>query len=679
VPHIDYAFPPGGRQGATLKLEIHGDELEQVSAVCFSGSGVDGKIAQANEDGVIATIHISPDASPGPHDMRIVRTTGVSNRFRFFVGQIPEVNAVMPRAKDFVQALPALPVTVNGWVLSAQTHAFNFSAKAGQKLVLRVQSQEIIPLMADAVPGWAQMILTLFDPDGKELAYLDDAGIHPDPVLIQDISRDGLYRVEIRDALYRGRPNFLYRLSIGELPYLTSIFPLGGVAAQPGRIELFGANLPANALTVTPPDASRGWMPVEVKSTLASNWLPYQVERIAATPVSSAATTQPARVTVPAVLDGRITRAGQEDVFAFHAEAKKELVFEVFARRLDSPLDSVLTVTDAKGGRLGQNDDYVDERFPLVTHQADSRLSVRFTAAGDYLVHLADAQGKFGPDYAYRLVISPPRPDFALMVLPDNPRIAPGDQAVLSVHAIRRDGFDGEIRLALKNLPPGFTAAGATVGPKETDARFTITSPPDAKPGQILRPTLEGRATIDGREVVREALPAEQLMQAFSYIYRIPTEEFLLQVLPPPAFVLSAAGPGGALEVPQGGEVKLTVKVRRKEKMSGSIGLTLDQPAPRGLSLRYAPIPPDKDQAEVVLQVSRQAPAGRTLYAIVVGTSRSSGTAVVKYAQAVAIKVTPGATSQPATRPSTRPATMPASGPATKPSTQPATRPAGAT
>lgn len=678
MPHIDYAFPPGGRQGATLKLEIHGDELEKVSAVCFSGSGVDGKIVQASEDGVIASIHISPDASPGPRDMRIVRTTGVSNRFRFFVGQIPEVNAVMPRAKDFVQPLPALPVTVNGWVLSAQTHAYSFPAKAGQKLVLRVQSQEIIPLMADAVPGWAQMVLTLFDPDGRQLAYLDDAGIHPDPVLIQDISRDGLYRVEIRDALYRGRPNFLYRLSIGELPYLTSIFPLGGVAAQAGRIELFGANLPASALTVTPSDASRGWMPIEVKSALASNWLPYQVERIAATPVSSKATTQPARVTVPAVLDGRITRAGQEDVFAFHAEAKKELVFEVFARRLDSPLDSVLTVTDAKGGRLGQNDDFVDERFPLVTHQADSRLSVRFTAAGDYLVRLADAQGKFGPDYAYRLVISPPRPDFALMVLPDNPRVAPGDQAVLSVHAIRRDGFDGEIRLTLKDLPPGFTAAGATVGPKEADARFTITSPPDAKPGQILRPTLEGRATIDGREVVREALPAEQLMQAFSYIYRIPTEEFLFQVLAPPAFVLSASGPGGALEVPQGGEVKLTVKVLRKVKMSGSIGLTLDQPAPRGLSMRYAPIPPDKDEAEVVLQVSRQAPAGRTLYAIVVGTSRSSGTAVVKYAQAVALKVTPGATSQPATGPATRPATMPSTGPATKPSAQPTTRPAGA-
>lgn len=676
VPHIDYAFPPGGRQGATLSVEMHGDELDQVSDIRFSGSGVEGKIAHASEEGVTATIHIAPDASPGPRDMRIIRATGVSNRFRFFVGQIPEVNAVMPRAKGFVQALPALPVTVNGWVMSAQTHAYSFSAKAGQKLVLRVQSQEIIPLMADAVPGWAQMVLTLFDPDGKEMAYLDDAGIHPDPVLIQGIPRDGLYRVEIRDALYRGRENFLYRLSIGELPYLTSIFPLGGAAGQAGRVELFGANLPANSLDLAAPDGTRNLLPIDVKSALTSNWLPYQVERIAGSPVSSAATTQPARVTVPAVLDGRITRAGQEDVFTFHAEAKKELVFEVFARRLDSPLDSVLTVTDAKGGRLGQNDDYVDERFPLVTHQADSRLSVKFAAAGDYLVRLADAQGKFGPDYAYRLVISQPRPDFALMVLPDNPRVAPGDQAVLSVHAIRRDGFDGEIRLSLKDLPPGFTAGGATVGPKEADARFTITAPADAKPGQILRPTLQGRATIDSRDVVHDSLPAEQLMQAFSYIYRIPTEEFLLQVLAPPAFVLSASGPGGALEVPQGGEVKLTVKVSRKVKMSGAIGLTLDQPAPRGLSMRYAPIPPDKDEAQVVLQVSRQAPAGRTLYAIIAGTSRSTGVAVVKYVPAIAIKVTPGATSQPATRPTTRPATLPSSGPATKPSTEPTSRPA---
>jgi hypothetical protein len=678
VPHIDRAFPPGGRQGTTLNVVIHGDELEKVNAVHFSGSGVEGNITQANEEGVTATVHIAPDASPGPRDMRIIRATGVSNRFRFFVGQIPEVNADMPRAKGFVQALPALPVTVNGWVMSSQTHAFSFPAKAGQKLVLRVQSQEIIPLMADAVPGWPQMVLTLYDPDGKELAYLDDVGIHPDPVLIQDIQRDGLYRVEIRDALYRGRENFLYRLSIGELPYLTSIFPLGGVAGQAGQVELSGANLPANTLTVTPPDGSRGWLPVEVKSTLASNWLPYQVERIAGSPVSNAATTQPSRVTVPAILDGRITRAGQEDVFTFHAQAKQELVFEVFARRLDSPLDSILTVTDAKGNRLGQNDDFVDERFPLVTHQADSRLSVKFSAAGDYLVHLADAQGKFGPDYAYRLIVSPPRPDFALMVLPDNPRVAPGDQAVLGVHAIRRDGFDGEIRLALRDLPPGFSASGATIAPKETDARFTISSPPDAKPGQLFHPTLQGQATIDGREVVHDSLPAEQLMQAFSYIYRIPTQELLLQVLQPPAFVLSAGGPGGALEVPQGGEVKLTVKVTRKEKLSGPIGLSLDQPPPRGLSMRYVPIPPDKGEAEVVLQVSRQAPAGRTLYVIIVGTNRSSGNAVVKYAQAIPLKVTPGATSQPATRPATRPATMPSSGPATKPSTQPTTRPAGA-
>ena len=62
---------------------------------------------------------------------------------------------------------------------------------------------------------------------------------------------------------------------------------------------------------------------------------------------------------------------------------------------------------------------------------------MKFSSAGDYSVRLSDAQGKFGPEYAYRLIISPPRPDFALMVLPDTPRVAPGDQAVLRRQAFR--------------------------------------------------------------------------------------------------------------------------------------------------------------------------------------------------------------------------------------------------
>ena len=34
-------------------------------------------------------------------------------------------------------------------------------------------------------------------------------------------------------AIYRGREDFVYRITIGELPFVTSIFPLGGRAGEP--------------------------------------------------------------------------------------------------------------------------------------------------------------------------------------------------------------------------------------------------------------------------------------------------------------------------------------------------------------------------------------------------------------------------------------------------------------
>ena len=51
--------------------------------------------------------------------------------------------------------------------------------------------------------------------------------------------------VEIRDSIYRGREDFVYRVTLGELPFVTSIFPLGGPAGTQTTVELTGWNLPA--------------------------------------------------------------------------------------------------------------------------------------------------------------------------------------------------------------------------------------------------------------------------------------------------------------------------------------------------------------------------------------------------------------------------------------------------
>ena len=66
------------------------------------------------------------------------------------------------------------------------------------------------------------------------------------------------------------------------------------------------------------------------------------------------------RINVPAAINGRIQQPGDVDHFLVTAQANQVLVLDVRARRLDSPLDSFLTVMNAQGGVLAENDDFVD-------------------------------------------------------------------------------------------------------------------------------------------------------------------------------------------------------------------------------------------------------------------------------------------------------------------------------
>ena len=61
---------------------------------------------------------------------------------------------------------------------------------------------------------------------------------------------DGKYTIQIRDSIYRGREDFVYRITLGELPFVTGIFPLGGRAGQDVTVQLQGWNLVDTQLKV---------------------------------------------------------------------------------------------------------------------------------------------------------------------------------------------------------------------------------------------------------------------------------------------------------------------------------------------------------------------------------------------------------------------------------------------
>ena len=102
-----------------------------------------------------------------------------------------------------------LPAVVNGQILSGQVDRYRFAAKKGQHLVLAVSAQQLVPYIADAVPGWFQATIRLSDEEGKELAYSGSYRFHPDPVLHYEVPRDGKYVVEIHDSCL-SRPRGFY-------------------------------------------------------------------------------------------------------------------------------------------------------------------------------------------------------------------------------------------------------------------------------------------------------------------------------------------------------------------------------------------------------------------------------------------------------------------------------------
>ncbi len=219
-----------------------------------------------------------------------------------------------------------------------------------------------------------------------------------------------------------------------------------------------------------------------------------------------------------------------------------------------------------------------------MTHVADSRLVYTFAKAGDYVLRIRDAQEKGGEEYAYRLKIVPALPDYVLRINTDTARLVQGDSVVVSVTVLRKNDFDGEISLAVQDLPPGLTAGAAVIPAKEQEAKLTITAAANAAPGLYL-PTIVGTATVDKQTLVRKAVPVESVVQAFYIKHWVPTKGCVLEVKEGAFYALSSNNPPDkVLEIKQGGSEKVVVKASRRAegKFPGEPGRAAACPADSG-------------------------------------------------------------------------------------------------
>jgi hypothetical protein len=571
---------------------------------------------------------VPESVTPGNFELRVITTNGLSNPLMFQIGQLPEISEKEPNNQVTApEKLTSLPVLVNGQIMPGDVDRFRFSATKGQVLVFQTDARSLVPYLADAVPGWFQAVLTLYDAKGREVAYNDDYLSNPDPVLIYTVPEDGNYTLSIRDSIFRGREDFVYRISIGELPFIERIFPLGGTANSDVNVALYGVNLPSKTLKLKTAGNAPDTQHIRIeKGKLASNSRNFSVSPLPDSPENEPNNlfSQACAVTNDTVINGTIGKPGDQDWFRFAGHKGEEKTFEVSARRLGSPLDARLTLLDEQQKVVASSDDAEDKSFGLLTHQADARIDFTLPESGTYHVRLDDAQGKGGDEYAYRLMIGEERPDFQLRVVPSSLRIPREGTAIVTVHAIRYGGFTGKIELSILDAPLGIELQRAVIPEGTSSCSQVIIAASQRAEKQMLELEIEGTADCGSRR----AVPAEDMMQAFLYRHLVTAQKLLVQVSEPnPVTVTLSLPSGGIVRARPGSEVTLSASVTRKVdgQGQGGVKLTLSDP-PEWLTLGTESIG-QKGGNEVVLKISPNAEPGDKATVILNGSARTAKSA----------------------------------------------------
>ena len=498
-------------------------------------------------DVAIIEVTVAPEAEPGDRELRLLTPSGLTNPLYFQIGVHPEVVEREPNSMDthgianymreFPQPVYDTPVVINGQILHSDVDQFKFRAQKGQQLVLQAQARQLMPFLADAVPGWFEAVITVYDESGKELQYADCDGFRADPKMVFTVPADGVYTAEIRDSLFRGREDFVYRLSIVPGPVVESVFPLGLKEGTSTSLKLTGKSLSAGEVNV---NAAPGPDRFRELTRLGNQWLAipirYEVDTLPeiteagnnTVPISAQA------VTVPVVVNGRISQPGEHDFYRFDGKEGERVSIEVVARRLDSKLDSRIALFDASGKQIVENDDgptiypdnnYLSDIVGTQTHNADSKLlELKLPAGGPFTLRIGDAGRKGGPDYGYRLRISRPRPDFDVFTTPSGVTLPGKGPEPIWFYVSRKECFDAPIEIRLAGETHGFHIDGGLIQGGEDGVIATLLTPADPR-NKAIPLRFEAVSTWNGQTVRRPVYSVEDMEQAFLYHHWVPATD----------------------------------------------------------------------------------------------------------------------------------------------------------
>jgi WD40 repeat protein len=158
---------------------------------------------------------------------------------------------------------------------------------------------------------------------------------------------------------------------------------------------------------------------------------------------------------------------------------------------------------------------YENDDDALRTWGTDSRLTFTAPEEGEYLVRVGDARGAEGAELKYTLTLRQPKPDFEVKLHDIDPTVNRGSGKEFRVSLERIDGFDGEVQVQVKGLPPGFAATSPVVIQAGHEEAYGLihadSSAPEPTAENAKTSQVTATAWIEGQSITKAVNPLGEI------------------------------------------------------------------------------------------------------------------------------------------------------------------------
>lgn len=465
-----YVFPPGGKAGTTIKVQMGGGDWTPDTQFFVHDAGI--KLDILTKPGpvlmplppyffgiksflndprlpreVSAQFTIPENHPPGPIYWSVANANGAGTGGVFIVGTGNEI--LEEEDSKVPQLLPSLPVTVNGRLGKIeemdryQFRATQSSLVTCELFARRLGSDFLGVLEARDLQG--QLIADVISTAGK------------DPVLTFAVEKGKDYVVAVRDIDHAGYRCYSYRLEFRIGSRILATIPAVGVRGKQQAFDLVGIGLKSGKpqleqltkIVSIPADSSRKTFDLQVDSLLGQD-KPYSLELAdSEDQIRLAKSKQDLKFMIPTAVTGRF-EIGEPKVHSFRFESKKGKLINL---RIHQPLLQIIEVEVKLAGPDGK------VILPQMGVGSSNELNMEYTLPldGEYRIDVNHISDKKATHLAvYRLVLRESISDFELKAIgPVN--IPIGGKGTIPIQVVRKGGFQEPITLTAEGLPDGLT------------------------------------------------------------------------------------------------------------------------------------------------------------------------------------------------------------------------------